>query len=63
MKTLEERFADARGELERQTAEWERARRRLAALGNVRLQVPPEPLAKLDAVVQRVHPAAGGVPV
>lgn len=63
MKTLEERLANARAELERQTAEWERAMSALAALGGAQVLVPVEALAKLDAVVKHAHTATGGVPV
>jgi hypothetical protein len=63
MKTIQERFADAMAQLERQTAEWDRAMKALAALGHAPLHVPAALLAELDAVVQHVQAAVGGVPV
>jgi hypothetical protein len=63
MKTIQERLAEEMAQLERQTAEWDRAMKALAALGDAPLRVPDAVLTELDAVVHRVHAAAGGMPV
>lgn len=63
MKTIQERFADARAQLERQTKEWDQAMEALAAMGDAPLRVPAAVLAELDALVHHVHAATGGLPV
>jgi hypothetical protein len=62
-KTIDERFEEARAQLEGQTAAWNEARASLAALGDTRLLVPAASLAAIDAVVRRARVIAGGVMV
>jgi hypothetical protein len=59
MKTIAERLAHARAEIEKQQAAWSDAKARLAILGTAPLRVPAGPLAALDAVVRRVHASLG----
>jgi hypothetical protein len=63
MKTIEQRLATAMAQLERQTTDWDRAMKALAALGDEPLRVPVALLAELDTVVKHAQAAAGGVQV